>query len=226
MNFDCYKESYRNEINQSIDFIGREVDFFAEMKANLILSFAHRRFGNLSGISILDAGCGIGLTDGYLASNVGRLCGVDVAPETVETAKKNNPSVHYQHFDGQRLPFADEEFHIVFAICVLHHVSPAAWEAFSRELARVTKKNGCVMIFEHNPFNFLTRIAVNRCAFDKDAVLLRRGQTGQLLESAGLTVIEKKFILFFPFQSRVFRRVEEALSWLPLGAQYYVVAQK
>ena len=39
-------------------------------------------------------------------------------------------------------------------------------------MRRVVRPGGLLCIIEHNPFNPLTRLAVVRCEFDRDAVLL------------------------------------------------------
>jgi hypothetical protein len=52
-------------------------------------------------------------------------------------------------------------------------------------MARVTRPGGLICIIEHNALNLLTRLAVNRCPFDADAVLLRSGQSQELLRGAG-----------------------------------------
>src|SRR5262249_50991938 len=154
------------------------------------------------------------------------LTGVDVAEEALKIAKRDNPAVNYVRYDGLRLPFNDAAFDCVLAICVTHHVPPAQWPAFYKELARVLKPGGLLCVFEHNPWNPATRMVVNRCEFDRDAVLLTHGRVGKLCKSAGLRVLDKKFILCFPWRGTGFRRVERILAPLPFGAQYYVTAER
>ena len=111
-------------------------------------------------------------------------------------------------------------------INVLHHVPPAEWERFVREVGRVMRSGGVLLVFEHNPFNPLTRRAVKLCEFDEDAVLLRRAKVQRLCETAGLKTVESSYILFFPFSTVLTRKIESGMSWCPLGAQYYVAAKK
>lgn len=105
-------------------------------------------------------------------------------------------------------------------ICVMHHVLPADWRDFVAKLRQVTRPGGLVCVIEHNPLNPLTRIAVARCAFDRDAVLLRAAQTEQLLTEAGLSDVATRYFLFLPMMSPLTRRIERRLGRLPLGAQY------
>ena len=46
------------------------------------------------------------------------------------------------------------------------------------------------MVFEHNPFHPLTRLAVSRCAFDFDATLLRPGRLQGLMREVGFAFMQ------------------------------------
>jgi hypothetical protein len=37
---------------------------------------------------------------------------------------------------------------------------------------------------------------------------------------------KRRYILFFPWKSRILAALENLLGWLPLGAQYYVTGRK
>lgn len=226
VSFDDYVESYKNEVDDSIGFIGQDVDFFIEIKAELLLKLADKNFRDLSAIKVLDIGSGVGLVDSFLKGKIKNLYGVDVEEGVVEKAKYNNPEVNYSIYNGSKLPFEDNTFDLCFAINVVHHVPPSLWENFLQEMRRVLKPGGLAAVFEHNPLNPLTRLAVARCEFDRDAVLLHHGKIKSLFKTAGLKLFEDKFIVFFPFKAKLFRGIESALGWLPLGAQHYVTGKK
>ncbi len=226
VSFDDYVETYKSKIDDSIGFIGQEVDFFIEIKAELLLRLAQKSFGQLVNIKALDIGCGVGLVDKFLKVRIKNLCGVDIEEGVVEKAKLNNPEVNYMIYDGARLPFEDNTFDLCFAINVMHHVPPAMWENFAIEMQRVLKAGGIAAVFEHNPFNPLTRKVVRDCEFDRDAVLLNHGKIKSLFKTANLKVFDDAYIVFFPFQAKLFRSIESALGWLPLGAQHYVTGRK
>src|SRR4030095_3021135 len=124
------------------------------------------------------------------------------------------------------LLFYENTFDLTFAINVMHHVPPEMWENFTKEMYRVLKPGGITAVFEHNPFNPLTRRVVSRCEFDRDAVLLKRGKIKSLFSSAGFKPGEDAYIIFFPFKLGIFRGIESLLKWLPLGAQQYVTGRK
>jgi SAM-dependent methyltransferase len=224
--FDAYKDSYKEAVQDSIAFSGLDVEFFTERKVTHLLQLARTRLGPPSSLRIADIGCGVGLSDRLLAPAVGELHGVDMARGALETAARDNPRVHYHHFDGTRLPFEDGALDMTFAINVFHHVPPQDRSGLVTEMARVVRPGGLVAIYEHNPLNPLTRLAVNRCAFDADAVLLGRGELARLARGAGLELVTQGYILFFPWRARLFPLLERALGWLPLGAQHCMAARK
>ena len=79
---------------------------------------------------------------------------------------------------------------------------------------------------KHNPYNPLTRLVVRRCSFDQNAVLLSRGELARCFRAAGLTPVDRRFIMIFPSDQKAVSWAETALGQLPLGAQYYVVGSK
>jgi SAM-dependent methyltransferase len=224
--FDSYRESYEAEVQSSIDFIGQEVDYFVEAKARKLVDLTRRWLGDPSRLAALDVGCGIGATDRHLSGRFAELHGVDIAVELIERASAENPSVAYQAYDGERLPYDDARFDLVFCVCVFHHVPTARWPRFAAELARVVRPGGLVAVFEHNPFNPLTRLAVQRCEFDREAVLLSRGRATAVLRAAGLELAERRYIVFLPFGGERMEPLERRLRNLPVGAQYYVAARR
>jgi SAM-dependent methyltransferase len=217
-----YSDTYEAEVEHAIRFIGQGVDLFTEVKAAEILRIATCWLGPTERLELLDVGCGPGVTDAHLTQHVAGLTGVDPSPELLERAARDNPDASYVVSDGRTLPFPDASFDLAFAICVVHHVSPAEWGVFAAELARVTRPGGLVLIIEHNPANPLTRLAVARCEFDDDAVLLGPKRVVALLEAAGLRVVSRRYILFLPWRRSVFRRIERYLARVPVGAQYIV----
>ncbi|MFO7654013.1 MAG: class I SAM-dependent methyltransferase [Candidatus Krumholzibacteriia bacterium] len=225
--FDEYAASYDELLQRSVAFAGQSSDFYTQVKAEILLALLTARHGaDLDAVDILDIGCGTGRTDVHLASGCGRLRGVDPSRESVAVARRSNPSVEYRVQDGDRLPYADGSFHEAFTINVMHHVPPERWTAFLREAHRVLRPGGRLLIFEHNPWNPLTRKAVRDCVFDADAVLLDPRRLVTLTSAAGFSPQRACFILFFPWRRRLFRRIERHLGWLPLGAQYIVAAHR
>ena len=81
---------------------------------------------------------------------------------------------------------------------------------------------GKAFVFEHNPYNPVTRRIVNNCPYDADAVLLKPAELRGLFDSAGMKVHSKEYCLFIPPRFAALAGLEKYLGWLPLGGQYWV----
>jgi SAM-dependent methyltransferase len=217
--FDSYRSNYRDVVQSSIDFSGLPHSFFMRAKADLLRELIERRLGPEKP-AMLDVGCGVGSFHPLLRGMVCRLSGIDVSSASIAQARADNGDVDYHAFDGRSFPFDDASFDLVTAICVLHHVVPAEWTHFMNEMRRVVRPGGLVCVIEHNPFNPLTRLAVARCEFDRDAVLLSAGKAQRLMAVSGLRGIGARHFLLLPWEAKSARRVEGALSKVPFGAQY------
>jgi SAM-dependent methyltransferase len=217
-------ESYEAQIEDAIRFAGREHDFYLAAKARALLDLVDRRLRDGAPIRALDVGCGDGRLDAMLEP-LEELHGVDASPTMVAAATEAVPRGRFQVADGQHLPFADGVYDLTLTVCALHHVPPAERPAYMRELARVTRKGGLVVVFEHNPLNPLTRLVVRRIPFDEGVVLVGRRDLHRLARAAGLSVDETRYILFFPWSRGPLPQIEHRLARLPAGAQYFVAAR-
>jgi SAM-dependent methyltransferase len=223
--YDHYRDRYPEDLDRAVSFAGTSHDFFTRAKAEELVRLARLHLGDPTRLEALDVGCGIGLTDRHLAGRFRTLTGTDVSPGVLETAARENPGVRYELAERRRLPFEDDAFHLAFAVCVVQVVAPDERPQFVAELARVTRPGGLIVVFEHNPFNPLTRLVVRRCEFGEDARMLRMAKADRLLRESGVTPVDRGFLLLFPSRRRRVLAVERALQRLPLGAQYYVAAR-
>ncbi len=103
--------------------------------------------GRLEG-SLLDAGCGTG---GFLAwaeaqGSFTRLCGVDIGVEAIELARETVPRAELHVAPLDRVPFGDAEFDLVVSNDVIQHVPEAALDASLRELRRVLRPGGTLLV--------------------------------------------------------------------------------
>lgn len=220
--FDAYSGSYDDAVNRSLAFTGLKVDYFTRVKADYLIDLLRGHFGDTRRLDLLDIGCGVGNYHPLIRDRLGSLAGADLSAECLATAAQRNPGVSYLPYDGERLPFDDDQFDAAMTICVMHHVPPERWPAFAAEMKRVVRPGGLAVVFEHNPLNPLTRRVVSNCDFDEDAVLLRRGETRKLLGDAGFASVKSRAILSVPSFGRISRGIDLALGHLGLGAQYFV----
>ena len=226
MEFDRFSQDYADHVNEALAFSGTEQEFYLRAKAEQIARLAREHLADVPSPSLLDVGCGVGLIHSMLRDRYPDLTGVDVAPAALAQARKLQSGGRFALYDGRRLPFDADAFDLTYAVNVMHHVPPDSWEAFAAELSRVTRPGGLVVVFEHNPWNPLTRVIVSRCEFDDDAVLLAQGRLRRLLRGSGLVECDHRHIVFFPWSGRPWASIERSLGWLPLGAQHLVAARK
>lgn len=146
----------------------------------------------------------------------------------LQAKKLENPNVHFECYDGKKIPYQNESFDMILIACVLHHVPHEEHEKLLTECKRVLKENGCIYVFEHNPWNPLTRKIVNDCEFDKDAVLVSGRRLMKTMKQAGFCNMKIYYTIFFP-RKGIFRKIlqlEKLLKWLPFGGQYYIQYKK
>jgi SAM-dependent methyltransferase len=98
--------------------------------------------------SLLDAGCGTG---GFLAWACGlgtftHLAGVDISVEAVELAHLAAPSADVRVAPLESLPFGDAEFDLALSHDVLQHVPEAGVRTGLRELRRVIRPTGALLV--------------------------------------------------------------------------------
>jgi SAM-dependent methyltransferase len=224
--FDEVAPVYDEAVQDSISFVGQDLETFTRRKVDVLLDLVRSSVGDPSELRVLDAGCGVGVTDALLAGSVGELHGIDTAEAAIAVAAERNPSVRYSATDGSSFGHPDGSFDVTFAICVVHHVEPGSpRDAFFAELRRVTRPGGLVVVFEHNPYNPLTRLAVSRCDFDEGVELLGRRAVVRSLRSVGTDVVAARYVVFSPIERSWVPGVERRLGWLPLGAQHVVAGR-
>jgi SAM-dependent methyltransferase len=222
--FDKYDKSFGAVVQSSIDFSGLPHSFFTAAKADALSELIATRLQGMHDPHLLDVGCGVGELHSLLRGMFGRICGADVSAASIAQARIRNPEVQYQAYAGEILPYDDASFDLSLAICVLHHVPPPQRIGFLREMRRVVRPGGVVCVIEHNPLNPLTRLAVARCEFDRDATLLQAGRMHALMADAGLQDARSHHFLLLPSAAPLARRVERGLRHVPLGAQYIASA--
>ncbi|MFT3709461.1 MAG: glycosyltransferase [Archangium sp.] len=99
------------------------------------------------GAQLLHAGCGSGQVDADLHESV-KVTAVDISPEALSRYSRENPAAHaVQHADILKLPFADGTFDGAYNLGVVEHFEGQDLQTLFKELARVTKPGGKVVVF-------------------------------------------------------------------------------
>lgn len=230
--FDNFAENYREIHTQNVQGIsGVDSSYFGRQKVEIIKNERGGVEKKNHKIKILDLGCGDGINAVHFKQYFTHMeyFGIDISQASIAQAKNLECSnIHFACYDGKKIPYKDESFHIILAACVLHHVPHEQHENLLLECNRVLKRDGMLYIFEHNPWNPITRKIVNDCVFDADAVLVHRRKLVKVLRRAGFLSIKTAYIIFMPRKGifNTISGIEKLLKWCPLGGQYYVSAGK
>ncbi|MSP18597.1 MAG: class I SAM-dependent methyltransferase [Bdellovibrionales bacterium] len=226
--FDRHSATYEKHLNSILTVSGKTNDFFADEKIEQLLRICKAIQLDPKNSSLIDIGCGNGEVTRRVEPLFSKVTGTDLSGTSLEKAQKNCARSHFIHSkENKSIPVSDQSFDVALAFCVLHHIQPQSRNFFMKDIYRLLKPHGILLIYEHNPFNPLTQYIVSRCEFDKDAVLLRRSACENLVESNSFQIVESKFTLILPFKNKKLRHMEHKfLGQLPLGAQYFVAARK
>ena len=226
--FDQHANDYDRLVADAIAWTGAATDVLQRSKIEDARDVLRRIPPRDDGaVRVLDFGAGVGNAIPHW-----RACCPDIALTCADVSSASLAAASRRFPDGATfqslpstgpLPFEAASFDFAFAACVLHHIPAAHQPRVLAELHRVLRPGGALMIYEHNPWNPVTRHIVRHCPFDEDAVLLRAGDMAQRMAAAGFRGMHARFRGVSPWQGRVARRLELLVERLPLGAQYFVV---
>jgi 2-polyprenyl-3-methyl-5-hydroxy-6-metoxy-1,4-benzoquinol methylase len=114
--------------------------------------------GDVSRLTVLDAGCGEGYLSRILAQRGAQVTGIDIASKLVEMARAKDPdgAITYQVADlSQPLPAYQAHFDLVTSYFVLNDVPD--YQGFLTTLSAVLKPAGRLALFINNPYSFVVR---------------------------------------------------------------------
>ena len=236
--FDSYATGYAAGMDNSVKaLMGASADDFLAVKLGWLLrafpelGVSNRR-ENLT-IRLLDYGCGTAALLRLIARRGLRLglAGCDISDAMLAEGAGTWPRdiaalPELVKQDGARVDFPDARFDFIIISAVLHHVPPKERGPVYAELNRVLRPGGCVVVFEHNPLNPVTRLVVARTPIDRNAILLRASEVVNGLCDAGFATPNTSYLMFAPPRLGFGAGFDAALRWLPLGAQYAVTARR
>jgi SAM-dependent methyltransferase len=213
--FEDYADEYANLTEASIQASGESHSYFHTYKVDCL-----SRLGLNSALPLLDYGCGIGSLTEHLTQRFEKVEGYDPSQKSLRVARRRLPGLVF-HQNPDQLP--DARFGCAVLSGVLHHVHPEYREGMLARLRRTLAPGAKLVVFEHNPWNPLTRRAVKSCPYDDDAILLWPGELRRVIRAAGYKHVRLDYIVFFPRWLAPFRALEPRLRWLVFGAQTMVV---
>ncbi|HLK33660.1 MAG TPA: class I SAM-dependent methyltransferase [Terriglobales bacterium] len=223
---DCYTHDYEMVLDRALAAAGENSKYFARTRVEwLQIKLKTLRLSRPG--SILDFGCGTGGAIPFLAEMLSpeRLLGVDGSAEAIRRARlkcrKNGVEFAQRHqYQGH------SEFDLAFCNGVFHHIDPGQRQGALSYVYESLRPGGILAFWENNPWNPGTRYIMRRCEFDRDAQLLSIGKAKRLLGLANFEILDCSTCFYFPRWLKRLRVLEPALSRLPLGGQYLVLARR
>lgn len=215
--FDRYADEYDRTLGEAIPDGLNEDGYFAEYKIALMAT----RLRGRETMRILDFGCGAGRSLPYLEKYFpfAEIWGYDVSPASLKVASsRRSRTVLFSDWNE----LGSTQFDVIVAANVFHHIPLDQRLPALTRCRTVLRPEGQMFLFEHNPYNPLTRWIFERCPFDVDAEMLNLKTAIRLVSQAGYRSEIHGYTLFFPRQLAFLRGLEPWLQRLPLGAQYYV----
>lgn len=226
--FDDYANSYESALQKGLDVSGESSEYFAIGR----VKWVRRRLETLLGHppelkSVLDFGCGTGNSVAFLLNELKaeHVTGIDTSEQSLVRARERYPSDKTEFaVSGDQYPC--EAFDLAFCNGVFHHIPVLMRPGVVGKIYRSIKPGGWFALWENNPWNPGTRLVMSRIPFDRDAITLTIPESKQMLREAGFNIAKVDTCFYFPNFLKTFRLIEPSLSWLPLGAQYLVLARK
>lgn len=222
--FDRFAHSYEETMARPCALSGESPEFYAEQRMQWCL----RRLAPwLPFETALDFGCGTGGSLRFLVEILGckKVIGIDPSVESLRVARQEHPKLPLELMTASEfMPRAD----IPFAFCngVFHHIDPVERHRALEYIRACLSPGGIFAFWENNPWNPVVVYSMSLNEFDRNASTLSPLKAVRLLKQGGFRVEFVDFCSFFPHFAKSLRGLEPSLKWLPLGAQYVVLARK
>jgi ubiquinone/menaquinone biosynthesis C-methylase UbiE len=165
-------------------------------------------FARITCKRILDVGCGTGNFTAYLGISGNRAYGLDLSKggllNALLTHKKLGLDAKLVNSTVENLPFKDGSFDIVHMRWVIHHLSREKIICSLREIQRILRKDGCLLLFETNYLfpvrrlvqasrlkfiNMFRRIAIQKGFLDPEEKALAYHEYIELLENVDFKIV-------------------------------------
>ena len=216
--FDAFADNYEQKFQDALGVFAEESNYFARYKIDLLAHLV----GNSEIKSILDYGSGIGAAIPHLRNSFpdSQIWATDISLTSLHNLR--------QRFEyTETVPLSElpkQYFDLIFVSCVFHHIPEESQQEAMDLLFETLSPTGQLCIFEHNPYNPVTRRIVSNCEFDKGVILLSRKSVRELVETSKRYRITKSgYCLFFPSFLKKLSFIEKFLRRLPLGGQHFVL---
>jgi ubiquinone/menaquinone biosynthesis C-methylase UbiE len=183
-------------------------------------------FYNSPGIALLDFGCGNGLMTNFVQEVFyeATVIGVDPSRENIAKAQNAFSNSKFIALANSLLPFDAHSFDLIYTANVLHHIPFDQHSATIKEIMRVLKPTGLLVILELNPYNPWTAYSFATNPIEQNARMLKPSYTRSLIKPFGLP--KTWYYSFLPNILSWFIGLEDYIWWLPIGSLYATIVKK
>jgi ubiquinone/menaquinone biosynthesis C-methylase UbiE len=123
-----------------------------------------RALGDVKDLDVLDVGAGTGRHAIRLAASGARVTAVDFSDEMLAKARQKPGAERVRwlvHDVAKPLPFGENSFDRVLSALVLEHIPLEELAAFFRDLGRVARNDGVIVVTAMHPAMFLKGVSAN-----------------------------------------------------------------
>jgi len=219
--FDIYAKNYNELLKQGMVLKGNDHSYFEDYKLFYLNKYLKKSK------KILDYGCGIGNLSLAISKKYNNIAihGYDISRDSIKCVPDELTKKVFNRFvSTNRL--LDKDYDLIILSTMLHHVPKDKRELIILDAWSRLKKDGHLIIIEHNLINPLTKKSVENCPLDKDAIFLSMKEAKGLFSKAYNNTLFCKYIVFWPKQLKIFRFLDSLLGFIPLGAQFMIAARK
>ncbi len=173
-------------------------------------------------VSILDFGCGDGLTTFFIqrAFFNATVVGMDNDYEQLQENRQKYPHINFVQNMQDTIPYKDRSFDLIYLVNVLHHIASENRPKVIKELMRVLKTGGSLLIIENNPYHwrnwgFFRAVDTKECRLLKPSLVQALMQTES--EDAKIT---------YAYSRSFTPNIEFVLGKIPVGLVYLCSLKK
>ena len=148
-----YDERIRTySLQELIDILYVPKDVSGQRRIDIIIKALEPKAGE----KILDVGCGVGAFTFHCAKSGAETSGIDYSPESIKVANELcarfgvSQNATFVIGNATRLPFVDGYFDKIIAVDFIEHITTDEKEILLKEVHRVLKPEGRVVIFTPN----------------------------------------------------------------------------
>lgn len=99
-------------------------------------------------MSVLDLGCGTGITTRYIAELGAKVIGVDLSPKLIEFAKANSAHKNAEYFVGDitKVDFGKKKFDVICLVDVMEHIPREKIPDLIKNIGRYAHQNTIIYL--------------------------------------------------------------------------------